>query len=161
MVNKWHQMHATDFRLLCARADELEEKDIDEKIRPLVKAINASDGLVTVFSCQGHEEDAEWNQGYVMIGVRDLDHMEALYQRIRWKFKDNQHLVGVTQTTRQNFLGKPIKRTGKQPWWPVWNLHWKLNSVVSREQAWEWVNEAAIDFEEWLKGVQDEFSTEK
>jgi len=161
MVNKWHQMHAKDFKILCLRVDELPEEAIDEKVRPLVKAINASNDLVTVFSCQGHPEDQEWNIGYVMIGVRNLDHIEALYQRIRWKFGENQHLVSVSQTTRQNCFKPAHKRTGKFEWYPVWNLSWKTNSVVTREQGWEWISEAAKDFEEWLKGVQDEFRTEK
>lgn len=143
-----HLMYAKDFKLLKARLSNIDENTIDSEILEFIVNANCSDQLVSIWSCQGHQDD---DSGYVMFGVRNLAHIYKLYELITWEFKDNQHLVGLTMTTRQNFVAPPNKRTGKQGWYAVWNLYWKSNEEVSRQQGWEFITKASRNFQNWLE----------
>lgn len=148
-----HLMYADDFKLLRHRLTFIQEKDLDANIVPFLTAANCSDELVTIWSCEGHRSSRRWNTGYVMLGVRDRDHMYKLYDLVRQEFGDNQDLVGLTMTTRLNFTKPKNPKTGKHEWFAVWNLYWKhRNKHVSREQGWEHLTAAGEKFIEWLKG---------
>lgn len=144
-----HLMYADDFKLLVKRLEETETKDIDEKIRSFVRMVNFSPALVTIFSCQGHPNKRIHYNGSVMFGVRNKDHMYKLYDLIRAEFGEHQHLVGLTMTTTPGL--KTNSKTGKRPWWAVWNLHWKFNKKLTRQQGWQHLENAGVKFLKWLK----------
>jgi hypothetical protein len=158
VFNKNHRMHATDFRVMRNRADHLPLSAIDEKIQSLVLAINKSPELVTLWSCQGHDDNSGWDEPYIMIGVRDPDHIDELSRLFRHHLGEQQHLMGITQTSRINFLKQPHPKTGKHFWFPVWNLHWKVTPEFNREAGWAVAAKVAEDFVRYLEMVKGHVS---
>lgn len=147
-----HLMYAKQFKLLRERLSGITLADIDPKIANLVVAINKCDDLVTVFSCQGHDDKEDWDTPYVMVGVRNFDHMYKLYEFACWEFGKNKHMLNLSMTMRQDFLSPPHKRTGERGWWAVWNISWKVSTEVTREMGWTYMDLASARFEEWLQG---------
>jgi len=147
-----HLMYVDDFKLLRGRLSVVQEKDLDPHIVPFLIAANSSDELVTVWSCEGHRGSRRWNKGYVILGVRDRDHMYKLYDLVRQEFGESQHLVSLNMTTRLNFVKGKNPKTGMYGWFAVWILNWKHDKNVSREKGWEHLEAAGVKFIEWLKG---------
>lgn len=156
VVNKGHRMHATDFRLLRHRAHVIPPSAIDARILPLIQSINKCEELVTIWSCEGHDDNPGWDEAYIMLGVRNPDHIDELARLFRWFMGDNQHLMGITQTMRANFLRAKHPKTGEEFWWPVWNLHWKTAPGFDREAGWTVADKVAKAFVEYLETVDNQ-----
>jgi hypothetical protein len=65
----YHTVNAKTFRLLHERFNDFAKlKQVkDPKILPLLKKLNATPGIVTVFSCQGHKDEGK--SPYIMLAV--------------------------------------------------------------------------------------------
>lgn len=149
-VSKDHRMSMEDFVMARERMEKIPEEAIDEKIRPLVNAINKSPRLVTLWSCEGHENNPKWDVPYVMVGVRNIHHVQELSHLFRLHLGEKQHMYGVAQTTRINFLADTQPEPGKDVWWPVWVLNLKVVKEFTREEGWEVIAKVARDFERYL-----------
>lgn len=156
LFNKGHRMHMSDFRVMRQRADTVPLEAIDTNIRSLVLAINKCPDLVTIWSCEGHDDNPGWDKPYIMIGVRNPDRIEELMYLFRRHLGNQQHLVGITQTARVNFLRAPHPRTGKEYWIPVWNLNWKVVEGFDREAGWAVADKVAKAFVKHLEMVDTE-----
>lgn len=146
-----HLMYAEDFKLLVKRLETLKSEDIDPNIAKFVSMVNLSQELVTIFSCEGHKGKKNGSVGYVMFGVRDRKHIEKLYELVREEFGEDQHLVSLAMTTRLNIV-RPQQSAGKRGrWYAVWNLSWKHNLLVTRQDGWIYLEKAAVKFLLWVK----------
>lgn len=142
-----HLMKDEPFQRLKDRWNEVKEllddpKTFDQEIVPAIKVINEVEGLVSIFSCQGHtvhkNEGTHIDAGYIMFGVQDPKVLYRFYEILSELEGSRKHGVRLTMTSRMDITVEPIS-----DWYPVWNLTWLVHHP-NRNRVWANVNKAAV-----------------
>lgn len=149
-----HLMKDEPFQRLKERWNGVKEfldnpKAFDQEIVPAIKVINEVEGLVTIFSCQGHTvpkgEGDHIDAGYIMFGVQDPKVLYRFYEILGELEGNRKHGVRLTMTSRMDVTVEPIA-----DWYQVWNLTWVVHHP-SRNRVWANVNKAATQAVEEYK----------
>jgi hypothetical protein len=98
---------------------DIEYDEIDDGIEELVRLFNEQEGIVTTFSCTGHEYK-EWYSGYISFKVKNLECLHVLIRKLNdiqfftWSFNTEEKRVqldkGLTITVDEDSRGDLVFR---------------------------------------------------
>jgi hypothetical protein len=143
------------FKRLVLRWDNYVEhidnpKLADVEITLSMLMLNKVDGLVTIFSCQGHPTPEKPRAvGSMMFGVRDPKPVYRFYELLQDALGSNTQVVSLVLQRKKDVT---LHGTPNQPWYPVWTVRWDVN-VDNATETWLQVNNAAIQVAAEWKGV--------
>lgn len=128
----------------------------DQGIMDGMFAINQIPGLVTIWSCEGHPHERRPDDslkgprtatGYLMIGVRDqeaLDKLFDIYRTLSDASGNLCHLIELKATKRGD-ISQGIEEAKKEKlWWPVWILNWPV-FTPNKKTYFDRVNKSIIE----------------
>lgn len=104
-----------------------------------LRTMNAVDGLVTIWSCEGHPTETgpkRNTSGYIMFGVRDVDALivlQRLFRNLSNLYNGQRNLVRLSMADRGD-LTADKKPGGGQAWYPVWILNFGVHFTNTRRR---------------------------
>lgn len=104
-------MDNSTFTTMKMRWGVIEKRHLDELDPGLVvtlQLLNRHPDIVTIFSCQGHEEKEEWPDIYLLCGIRNMQVAMRYYELLK-KEMTEEMIIGLDMTfcTRQSILTYP------------------------------------------------------
>lgn len=136
-------MHLLDngsFARLKKRWEQLKDSPgvADPEIIEVIKLLNKVDGLVTIFSCQGHpNKEKFYDRGYIMFGVQDPTVLYRLFNEICSELNVVKHTIQLAMVNRMDVT--VIHK--EEQWYPVWELSWKIR-LRNQKTVWKVINTA-------------------
>lgn len=153
-----HLMADAPFKRLKHRWEAIHEdlddpEQFDQAITPALKVMNEIDGLVTIFSCQGHVElhGPLKADGYIMFGVQDPTVLYRFFTILAEKSGFGKNKIGLTMSQRGDITDRCINKDPKN-WYPVWILSWVV-TYRYHTQLYAAINQAAFEAVQEFKGV--------
>lgn len=82
--------------------------ELDQSLVETLKLLNQHPDLVTIFSCEGHPDQPEWRNTYLLCGIRNTQVAFRYYELIKRHLKDTEFArLSLKFTTRQSILHLP------------------------------------------------------
>jgi len=97
----------------------------DKELVDVLHVFNSVEGLVTVWSCQGHPERKGHTSGYIMCGVRNRRAMAFLndvFLRLAREYGNNANLVKLSTALRGDITVERSPEDKGMSWYNVWIL---------------------------------------
>lgn len=135
-----HLLDNDSFTRLKKRWEQLKDSPevADPEIIEAIKLLNNVDGLVTIFSCQGHPNKEKFqDRGYIMFGVQDPTVLYRLFNEICSELNVVKHTIQLAMVNRMDVT--VVHK--EERWYPVWGLSWKIR-LRNQKTVWKVINNA-------------------